>query len=153
MKKQEPDPSAYQYDISLRIWHPDMPHEEISKTIGRTPRYGWTVGSPRFSIHGKPLGGVRDFSYWSERLTNNTVVSDSILVEEEIARQIELLSELASFFRKVRAEGGRAELFVGLFSDFNIVVELDPALMGRIAEASLGICIDYYPYKKDENQG
>jgi len=25
--------------------------------------------------------------------------------------------------------------------------------MGRLAEASLGICLDYYPYKKDEKQG
>ncbi|UWE16020.1 hypothetical protein [Herbaspirillum huttiense] len=153
MNMQEPDPCAYQYVISLRIWHPDMPHEEISRTMGRTPNRSWTVGSPRFSIHGKPLGGAYDFSYWTERLTKKTVLSDTIWVEEEIARQVEAFSQQALFFRKVRAEGGRAELFVGLFSDFNIVVELEPALMGRLAEASLGICLDYYPYKKDEKQG
>lgn len=62
MRKQEPDPFSCQYDISLRIWHPDMPHEEISKTIGRAPRYAWTVGSPGFSIHGKPWDDVYDFS-------------------------------------------------------------------------------------------
>lgn len=130
-----------------------MPHEEISRTMGRTPNRSWTVGSPRFSIHGKPLGGAYDSSYWTERLTKKTVLSDTIWVEEEIARQVEAFSRQALFFRKVRAEGGRAELFVGLFSDFNIVVELEPALMGRLAEASLGICLDYYPYKKDEKQG
>jgi hypothetical protein len=138
MNMQEPDPCSYQYDISLRIWHPAMPHEEISKTIGRTPNRSWTVGSPRFSIHGKPLGGADDFSYWTERLTKKTVLSDTMWVEEEIVRQVEAFSQQALFFRKVRAEGGRAELFVGLFSDFNIVVELEPALTGSSSLFAIG---------------
>lgn len=98
MKVQELNP--YQYTISLRIWHPNMPHEEISKTIGRTPRLSWTAGSPRFSIKGKPLGGFYDFYYWTERLKPKTVLSDPILVEEEIAQQIALLSHMAVFLRR-----------------------------------------------------
>jgi hypothetical protein len=65
--------------------------------------------------------------------------------------QIEHFSQQAAFFNKVRAEGGKAEFFVGLFSDENVVVDIDPSLMGRLAQAGLGICLDYYPWKRDEN--
>lgn len=65
--------------------------------------------------------------------------------------QIEQFFQHAEFFNKVRAEGGKAEFFIGLFSDENIVVDIEPSLMGRLAHAGLGICLDYYPWKRDEN--
>jgi len=51
-------------------------------------------------------------------------------------------------FADIRSEGGKAELFVGLFSEDNIVVDLEPALMARLAQHSLGICLDYYSWKR-----
>jgi len=142
--------TEYQYVISLRIWHPDMHHEEFTKTIGLYPRYSWTVGSPRFSAKGKPLGGVHKSSYWSTELTPETTLSENIEVEQALDAQIENLAQHAAFFNKVRVEGGKAEFFVGLFSDENIVVDIDPALMARLARAGLGICLDYYPWKRGE---
>lgn len=142
--------NPYQYVISLRIWHPDMPHEDFSK-IGHHPKYSWTAGSPRFSPKGMPLGGIHKSSYWSTELTPETTLSEPIEVEQALDVQIEHFSQQAAFFNKVRAEGGKAEFFVGLFSDENVVVDIEPSLMGRLAQAGLGICLDYYPWKRDEN--
>jgi hypothetical protein len=143
--------NPYQYVISLRIWHPDMPHEDFSKIIGHHPKYSWTAGSPRFSPKGMPLGGIHKSSYWSTELTPETTLSEPIEVEQALDVQIEHFSQQAAFFNKVRAEGGKAEFFVGLFSDENVVVDIEPSLMGRLAQAGLGICLDYYPWKRDEN--
>jgi hypothetical protein len=65
--------------------------------------------------------------------------------------QIEHFFQLAEFFNKVRADGGKAEFFVGLFSDENVVIDIEPPLLGRLSHAGLGICLDYYPWKRDEN--
>ena len=143
--------TPYQYVISLRIWHPDLPHEEFSKIIGRHPKYSWTAGSPRFSSKGKPLGGTHKSSYWSTVLTTETTLSDPIELEQAIDVQIEHFSQLAEFFNKVRADGGKAEFFVGLFSDENVVIDIEPPVMGRLSHAGLGICLDYYPWKRFEN--
>ena len=128
-----------------------MPHEEFTKSFGLRPKYSWTVGSPRFSAKGKPLGGIHKSSYWSAELTPETTLSEKIEIEQALETQIDGLAQHAAFFNKVRAEGGKAEFFVGLFSDENIVVDIEPALMARLAHAGLGICLDYYPWKRDEN--
>lgn len=128
-----------------------MPHEEFTKTVGLRPEYSWTVGSPRFSANGKPLGGVHKSSYWSTALTPETALSSKIEVEQALDAQIRNFEQHAAFFKRVRAEEGKAEFFVGLFSDENIVVDIEPALMARLAHAGLGICLDYYPWKRDEN--
>ncbi|MET0321936.1 MAG: DUF4279 domain-containing protein [Duganella sp.] len=143
--------TAYQYVISLRIWHPDMPQEEFSRIIGIRPKYSWTVGSPRFSPKGKPLGGFRKSSYWSAALTPETALSENNEIEPALDAQIVRFAQQADFFNRVRSEGGKAEFFVGLFSDGNIVVDIEPALMARLAHAGLGICLDYYPWKRDES--
>jgi hypothetical protein len=142
--------SPYQYVVSLRIWHPSLPLEEISEIVGRDAKHGWTAGTPRVSPKGKPLGGLRESSYWTSELTATTEFSDPIEVEQAISAFIEGLAPISAFFKRVRAEGGKSEFFVGLFSDGNIVVDLEPSLMGRLANAALGICLDYYPWKRDK---
>lgn len=128
-----------------------MPHEEFTKIIGFRPKYSWTAGSPRISQKGKPLGGTHKSSYWSTELTPETTLSENNEVEQALGAQIEQFAPQADFFSKVRAEGGKAEFFVGLFSDENIVLDIEPALMARLAHAGLGICLDYYPWKRDES--
>jgi len=145
--------SPYQYVVSLRIWHPNLPKEDISKIVGRKAKHGWTAGSPRLSSKGSPLGGLRNASYWSSELTSGTLISDPTEVEQALSEFADDLASLSEFFNGVREDGGKVELFVGLFSVGNIVVDLAPALMGKLAQAGLSICLDYYPWEREENQG
>lgn len=139
--------SPYQYVMSLRIWHPVVSHEAISEAFGRQPKYCWTVGTPRLSPKGKPLGGLRESAYWSAALIEETATSEPIEVEQALARELDKLEPVTGLFTKIRNEGEKAELFVGLFSENNIVIYLQPSLMVRLAQCSLGICLDYYPWK------
>lgn len=138
----------YQYVVSLRIWHPSVSHEEISRLVGLQPKYCWTVGSPRLSPKGAPLGGLRESTYWSAALIPDTASSDPTEVEQALVQELEYLTSLTAVFTKIRKEGGKAELFVGLFSENNIVIDMEPSLMGRLSQCGLGICLDYYPWKR-----
>lgn len=144
--------SPYQYVISLRIWHPTIPEEDISKIVGRKAKHSWTAGSPRISPKGNPLGGLRDSTYWTTELTTGTLISDPIEVEQALTGFANDLAPLSEFFNGIRGDGGKVEFFVGLFGDGNIVVDLAPSLMGRLAQAGLSICLDYYPWKREGNQ-
>jgi hypothetical protein len=142
------DMTPYQYVISLRIWHPTITREAISEIVDLSPKYSWTAGTPRFSRKGTLLGGLHQSTYWTAELTSGTISSDPIEVEQALTAQADSLARMAEFFKKVRQEGGKAELFVGLFSKSNIVVDFDPSFMGRLSQAALGLCLDYYPWER-----
>jgi hypothetical protein len=138
----------YQYVISLRIWHPSMPHEDITSAIGVEPKHNWNVGEPRVSPRGNQLGGTRTSSYWSAPLVSEPTSSETKEIEETLRLLLARFRHLEPFFLKLRREGGKSEFFVGLYSDNNIVIDLEPKLMALLASASLSICLDYYPWKK-----
>lgn len=139
--------APYQYTISLRIWHPSMPHEEILEAISRPATSCWTAGDPRFSPKGKPLGRAKT-TYLTTALTADSVLSDPVEVEHALQAQVDDLTPLTAFFKKIRDEGGKAELFVGLFSPNNLVIEIEPSLMAKFAKCELSICLDYYPWER-----
>jgi len=115
---------------------------------GRQPTYCWTVGTPRVSRKGAPLGGLHKSTYWSAGLIEETASSERVELEQALAQELDHLAPLAGLFAQIRSEGGKAELFVGLFSETNIVIDLEPALMARLAQYGLGTCLDYYPWKR-----
>jgi hypothetical protein len=116
--------------------------------IGIQPKYYWTVGSPHLSPKGEPLGGLRESTYWSAPLVADTASSDPIELEQALVQELEHLTSLRAVFTEIRKKGGKAELFVGLFSENNIVTDLEPSLMGQLSQCRLGICLDYYPWKR-----
>ncbi len=125
-----------------------MPHEEITSAIGVDPKHNWTAGEPRVSPRGNPLGGTRTSSYWSASLISEPISSEIKEIEETLLLLIARYRYLEPFFLKLRGEGGKSEFFVGLYSDNNIVIDLEPELMALLAGASLSLCLDYYPWKK-----
>jgi hypothetical protein len=140
--------APYQYVISLRISHPIIPHDEISSAVGMHPETCWTAATPRFSPTGTPTGGLHKSTYWCVGLTAETTISEPIDVEQALGAHADGLAPLTAFFNRVRNEGGRVELFVGLFSENNIVIDLEPMLMGRLAQAALSVSLDYYPWAR-----
>lgn len=140
--------SPYDYVMSLRVWHPVISHEEISAETGRQPKYCWTVGTPRLSLKGAPLGGLHNSTYWSSALIGETASSESVDVEQALAQELDNLAPLSGLFMRMRAEGGKAELFIGLFSESNIAIDPEPSLMARLAHCGPGVCFDYYPRKR-----
>ena len=73
-------------------------------------------------------------TYWSAALIEETASSEPIELAQALAQELDHLAPLAGLFAQLHSEGGKVELFVGLFSETNIVIDLEPALMARLAQ-------------------
>lgn len=132
----------YRYKISLRVTHPSLSHQEISTVLGREPRIGWTVGDSRVTPHGHALEGVRKESYWSVSLMEG---HSEALIEQALAQCVEPLERHRTFLSRLKEDGGRAELFIGLFGERNFGLELPPDLLGNCSRLGLALSLDIYP--------
>lgn len=133
----------YSYDVSLRITHPVQLPEFFSSSLGRDPRYSWTVGQPRKTRKGEPLPGAYKETYWS--------YSFDVPEDDDLPRFLdEALTELAqhkSFFDQIQESGGKAGFFIGLFSGaFNTGFVLSADLQRRAAALGLSLDFDIYGY-------
>ena len=132
----------YRYKISLRVVHPSMPYQEISAALGREPRFGWTVGDPKTTPQGHALEGTRDESYWSARLSEG---QSKTPIEQTLADCVGPLTRHEAFLARLKEDGGRAELFIGLFGDRNFGLELPSHLLGTCSRLGLALSLDIYP--------
>lgn len=91
-----------------------------------------------------PLEGLWRETYW----TSADLVQGAWPGKPVSVAVNEILDQLAShreFLCSVRDSGGTSELFVGWFFDGQSGDVFDCQLMGRMAEPSLDLSLDYYP--------
>jgi len=123
------DEKPYGYEVSLRIEHPSMHPAFLTAALAMEPKVAWAVGEPKRDRHGAVAPGLREQSYWLHSFGEGDDNLASFL--QEIVSRLE---PQATFFRELRATGGRLELLVGYFIDApNTHVALDPELMARYA--------------------
>ena len=132
----------YRYKISLRVSHPTMPHKEISAALGREPRIAWTAGDPRTTLQGHAFEGAREDSYWSVHLMEG---HSETPIEQALAACLHPLESRKAFLAGIVKDSGRAELFIGLFGERNLGLELPPKLLGACADLGLALALDIYP--------
>ena len=135
--------NSYRYVISLRVFHPKMDPAEISAALQLTPGVSWKAGDPLVTPKGTPLKGLRKDSYWTCNVLKGAWPG------KDLARAFsELVAELSSrksFFHRMRAEGGRAELFVGWFLEGNSGDVFDADLLSALGDLGLNLSLDIYP--------
>lgn len=136
----------YSYSISLRVFHPSIDPEEISQTLSLTPARMCKAGAPRQTPKGTPLEGVYRETFWytkivpeGERSSNDTLLEEFLL---DVSQQLQPHRE---FFARVRAEEGRAELYLGTFGDRNYGFEFSPQLLASFGELGVSLSFDVYP--------
>ncbi|MFT3987291.1 hypothetical protein [Aestuariivirga sp.] len=133
--------SPYHFAISLRIWHPGIAPEEISIAIGRLPNHFWKAGTPRRSPPGGELPGLYAESYWSARIgtQHGTELGAALL---------EVLQDLVrhrAFLHRIRAEGGKIELFIGWFFERQSGGVLPYACLALAGDLQIDLSFDVYP--------
>ncbi|EGM79577.1 hypothetical protein Rhein_0035 [Rheinheimera sp. A13L] len=129
-----------EYTISLRIEHPSLTCNEITETIGLYPKFSYSVGEPRRTPRGDTLEGFYKETYCCFDVipTKTGDFTDDI---EQIVTQ---LSGLTSYFANLTAEGGRVEIFVGIFSDETVGFTLTTKDMIALANLSLELSVEIY---------
>jgi hypothetical protein len=143
--------NPYSYTISLRIWHPTIDPEDITKKLKMSPNRTWIAGAQRTTPKGTMLKGNYKESYWYATIHDDEeLYSDDIELEkyiEKFTKSIEIHSE---FFNEIRASKGRVEYFVGLYVDSNSGIELPYSLLSFLGELGIDLSFDIYPEKKEE---
>lgn len=128
------------FTISLRVWHPTEASQIIAQSLGLKAEFAHTAGEPRTTPKGETLEGVY----------KNTYITFSLLTKqpgdftEGIKGLLPLLIHHREYFRRLSDEGGRAELFVGVFIDGGTGFTLGVGAMSALADCLLELSVEYY---------
>jgi Domain of unknown function (DUF4279) len=132
--------NVYSYVVSVRLRHPSCDPSEFTAALGLTPTIAVTAGQPRVR-HGKTLAAVSRETWWVHEFAPDTGLG----FEQFLMAWSERLSVHEAFFRRLSADGGKADLFVGFFMESNACgLELPASLMGRCAALGLELRICLY---------
>jgi Domain of unknown function (DUF4279) len=138
--------SDYEFMMSLRIRHPRIDPAEITRVLGIEAQHTWRAGDLRRDSAGDELGGTHGDSYWMGRLTvKPELARDDVSVESEILHTLGTLRRCFDFLTTLKAEGGSAELHVGLYARQDFRLEFLPEALALLGRLGLAIALDVKP--------
>jgi hypothetical protein len=131
---------AFKYDVSLRFFSPIIAPSEICKQLGLDPEWQNTIGEPRTTPKGVPLGGVYKNSYccFSFNQQEDEELSDML------NRIVDDLIQHKDLFSRIRDNGGRSEFFVGWYSSGNTGDTFSYELLNKISALQIDLALDVY---------
>jgi hypothetical protein len=132
--------NSFEFDVSLRTYSFDVEPSEICALLNRSPKRIWRIGDPRVSPSGTRLNGNYEESYCSFPITRE---GDEEL-EELIERLANSLIQHKDLFARIRAGGGRIDLFVGWYSVGNTGAVFSSVLMKLLSDLHIDLSLDGY---------
>ena len=134
--------NPYRYKISLRLRHPSLDPQEITRTLRLAPSRSWQAGGKRATPKGGPLQGTYRETYWTTALIERG--SDSQGLPDAIGALLGQLHPYRDFFHRVHSEGGATEFFVGWFFEGQSGDVFDCNLLARMADLKISLSLDVY---------
>lgn len=128
------------YTISLRVKHPTLRHEEIAQSLALIPKVGHTVGEQRKTPKGGLLEGIYKETYCSFELLRK----QEGYFMDGIRQLIPQLSAHEQYFQTIVAQGGKAEFYVGVFTEKSTGFELSVQDMATLAKLGLQLSVEVY---------
>jgi hypothetical protein len=99
----------YSYSIALRIWHPNITPDLITRALGISPNRSCEAGKPRSTPKGTLLEGTYRESYWNaDPFGRGEYSSTDDLVEDALMEVLHLLEPKRDFLLNLRSNGARA---------------------------------------------
>lgn len=129
-----------EYTISLRIEHPSIAKEEIIRNLGLLPKFSHSAGEPRSTPKGNPLEGVYKVTY----CCFDVIPTKTGYITDGLNQIFEKFNRFTDYFTKITVEGGRVEIFVGIFSDETVGFTLGVKDTVALARMSLELSIEVY---------
>jgi hypothetical protein len=133
---------AFEYRVTLQIFHPSADPSDIVQRIGRTADHSWAVGEPRQTPSGRALEGAYRETYCVFEIGRG----DDGELAALLGRAAAELEGAKSLFRDLRATGGSINFYVYWTVGGRGEV-FDVALLSSIAR--LGIDLGIEPYNAD----
>jgi hypothetical protein len=139
----EQNSTSYRYRVTLRITHPNIDPNEITKNLTITPRWSWQAGKPRQTPKGKPLVGLNKVSYWASELNRDRWPATKLA--EAIKNTLVGLERHRAYFNKLRVEQGSVQLLVGWFFDGQSGDVLTHDILSLAGDLQIDLSFDIYP--------
>jgi Domain of unknown function (DUF4279) len=139
--------SEYEFTISLRIRHPTIEPDTITKTLGIEPQHIWKAGDARRSPGGEALEGSYRESYWMARLMPEPELSSGrSSVESVVLQTLAQLRRSHAFLERLGRNGGVAELHVSLFARENFRLDLSAESLAMLGRLGLAVALEIHPH-------
>lgn len=154
-------PGAGDFQVSLRIRHPDFDQKQITRQLGIEPDHAWAKGDARRSESGQTLGGTRRDSYWSATLPDPALyermldqdaepgpVHQSLptLATADLGRFLTLqllqLKRHRELLVKLSNEGDVA-FVISMTAEAGSTLRLEPALMRQLTDLGLRLEFEF----------
>jgi len=144
--------SDYEFIMSLRIRHPNIDPAEITLGLRIEPQHTWRAGDMRRGRAGEELGGTHRETYWMGRLmAKPEVARDHVGLESEILRALGTLRRSVDLLKRLKEEGGSAELHVSLYAREEFHLELLPESLSLLGRLGLALALDVKPSPEDSS--
>lgn len=137
----------YRFVASLHVQHKSIPLEEITESLGLTPRRVRRQGEPRSSPKGSLLSGVFDANHWSTDLLITAGHDIDQFLMELVSST---LKDSLEFTRRIDETGGSICVFLGVFATRLCDFEIQPETLRRLGSAGVSVRFDYYPAEDRE---
>lgn len=130
----------FKYDVSFRIFHPNMNPKDICKKLNMQATRMWCAGDQRKTPKGTSLPSVYEHSYCSFKL-DQTEYTELIDLLKSWNKK---LLNFKTFLNKIHSSGGKLEYFIGWYSKESSGEEFDVSLMYELVELKINLAIDFY---------
>jgi len=135
---------AFRFSISLRIFGKSIDPLEISDRFDLQPKWSHKIGEARKTPKGRALDGFYESSYCSFQLS----IKKNERLHDAINDAIDFFIPHKDLFHRIRNDGGRAEFFIGWYSENNTGEIFDFTLLGRLHELQIDLALDVYGAEK-----
>lgn len=134
----------YSHILDLRISHPALDPDVITRTLGLEPLHSWRAGEPRKTPKGTLLAGTRSTGFWAANpFSYGWRDSTDALVEDALEELVTFLEPHRDFLVEFRI-AGTVRIWVSTSSRRNYALDLAPGVLGRIASLGATFIHDVY---------
>ena len=135
-KNQDNDLRPYTFSVALRIHHPEISPDAISKALGCPPMHSWRAGDAKPS----PGKGIYSETYWIASVAEGHAED----LSSALGRLVDGYQSKKDVFHELRRSGGNVEFFIGWFFNQNSGDVLGFDLLSKLAELKIDLAFDVY---------
>ncbi len=139
--------SDYEFTMSLRIRHPSIDPDQITRALGIEPQHTWRAGDRRIDTAGDPRGGAYRESLWMGRLMVQPKLASKLVgVESELAQTLVQLRKSSDFLSSLQEQGAVAELHVSIFAREEFRLEFAPESLAVLGRLGVTVAVEVKPH-------
>lgn len=119
-----------------------MDPADMTAALDMQPYNCWRAGEPRVTRKGLALPGTNAESFWTGPTEIGAWPPTALACG--IYGALKRISDKREFLRQIRAEGGKAEFFIGWFFDEQSGDVLPATLLSKAADLGIDLSFDVY---------